>query len=81
MIMRKGLRWLSVIIVVLLTYKFAIWTYEKIQSERSGSQQQQVLDIDKRCKIVADTNQCICRHRRTNKILSVPYSECRTLAR
>jgi len=81
MIMRKGLRWLSVIIVVVLTYKLALWTYEKIQSNRLGSQQEQVLDIDTRCKVVADTNQCICRHRRTNKILSVPYSKCRSLAR
>ena len=40
-----------------------------------------VLDIDKRCWVIADTGQCICRHRRTDERLSVPYDECVELAR
>lgn len=41
----------------------------------------QVLDIDKKCFVFADSGQCVCRHRRTDERLSVPYDECVALAR
>jgi hypothetical protein len=40
-----------------------------------------VLDIDKDCSVIADTGQCFCRHRRTERRLTVPYQECVSLSR
>lgn len=83
--MRIVIRLLIWIIVALLAYKVAVWAFEKYQSRpRSGQhsgQQEVVPDSDKVCKVIADTGQCICRHRKTNDRLTLPYEECVSRAR
>jgi hypothetical protein len=73
--MRKGIFWVIWIIAAVLAYKAAMWAY---QGYKTGdqAQQQKVLDIDKLCIVTADTGQCVCRHRKTNQRISVPYEEC-----
>jgi len=83
--MRIIIRLLIWIIVALLAYKVALWAYEEFQlrqpSTKQSTQQKEVLDTDKMCKKIADTGQCICRHRKTNERLPVPYNECVSRAR
>ena len=63
------------IIVAVLAYKAAMWAYQGYQAG-GQVQQQEVLVVDKICNVTADTGQCVCRHRRTNRIISIPYEEC-----
>jgi hypothetical protein len=84
-IMRIVIRLLIWIIVALLVYKVGLWAYEEYQPRlksgpRSG-RQEEIHDSDKVCKVIADTGQCVCRHRRTNDRLSLPYEECISRAR
>lgn len=83
--MRYVIHLLTWIIVALLAYKVAVWAFEEFQlrerfDQRSG-QQEDIPDSDKICKMIADTGQCICRHRKTNDRLSLPYEECVSRAR
>ena len=77
--MRKGLSLALWIIVAVLAYKAAMWAYQGYQAG-GQVQQQQVLDVDKICNVTADTGQCVCRHRKTNHRISIPYEECRSRA-
>jgi hypothetical protein len=79
--MDKIFRWLSLIAVLVLTYYGAMWGYENYQAGQKKAPQGNVLDIDKECRIVADTRQCTCRHRETNERLEVHYEKCISLAR
>ena len=78
---RKGFNWALQIIAIALAIKFGLWAYQSYRAGNQGHQQLEVLDVDKLCKMDADTRQCICRHRRTNKRISVPYEECVSRAR
>ena len=79
---RKGISLALWIIAAVLVYKAAMWAYQAYQAYQAGGQvqQQQVLDVDKICNVTADTGQCVCRHRRTEESLSIPYEECRSRA-
>jgi len=79
--MRKGIYWALQIIAFALAVKFAIWVYQDYMTGEKGQQQLKLLDIDKICKIVADTGSCNCRHRRTNERLNLPHKECLSRAR
>jgi hypothetical protein len=81
MTVRDVIRWLIWIFVLALAIKFAWSFYQSYRSqENQTAQQQEVPDIDKECKVIPDTGQCFCRHRRTNERLKVPYRECVALA-
>jgi hypothetical protein len=79
--MRQAITWLIRIAVVVLLVKAGMWGYEQLPASGRQQPQQQVLDIDKACRIFADSGQCVCRHRRTNRVLDIPYDECVSLAR
>ena len=83
--MRIVIRLLIWIIVALLAYKVGLWVFEEYQQrQQSGQrpvQQQEIPDSDKVCNVIADTGQCICRHRKTNERLALPYEECVSRAR
>ena len=60
----------------------AWWAWQAfIAPGRAVATPTEVLDIDKRCRVFADSGQCVCRHRRTGERLSVPYDECVERAR
>jgi hypothetical protein len=60
----------------------AWWAWQTFSgSGRGAAAPAEVLDIDKQCRVFADSGQCVCRHKRTEEHLSVPYDECVTLAR
>ncbi len=83
--MRILIRLLILIIVALLAYRVALWAFEEFQPRQKprqqSNQQKEVPDVDKVCKVIADTGQCVCRHRNTNERLSLPYDECVSRAR
>ena len=81
MTVRKGIYWALRIIALVLTIKLALWAYQIYRAGDQGRQQLEVLDIDKLCRMYADTGQCFCRHRWTNERISMPYEECVSLAR
>jgi hypothetical protein len=78
---RKGIYLALWIIAATLLYKPMLQAYHGYMKGEQGQEQQEVLDIDKKCRIFADTRQCLCRHSRTNERLSIPYDECASLAR
>ena len=60
----------------------AWWSWQTFSDRgRTTAAPAAVLDIDKQCHVFADSGQCVCRHRRTDEPLSVPYDECVELAR
>ena len=60
----------------------AWWAWQNFaQRDNGAAAQAEVLDIDKQCHVFADSGQCVCRHRRTEEPLAVPYEECVALAR
>jgi hypothetical protein len=59
----------------------AWWAWQAFTDSPRGAGAGQVLDVDKQCNMVADTGQCMCRHRATNERLAVPYEECVERAR
>ena len=60
----------------------AWWAWQTYSApEPTAAGPANVLDIDKKCRVFADSGQCMCRHRRTDERLSVPYDECVELAR
>jgi len=79
-IVRKAIYWTVRVIAILLTIKLALWAYQNYWPGDQGHQQQEVFDIDKLCKMDADTGLCMCRHRRTNERLTIPHEECVSLA-
>ena len=80
-IVRKGIYLAIWIVVVALMYKPILRAYHGYTASDQGQEQLEVLDIDKLCRVYADTGQCLCRHSRTHERLSIPYEECVSLAR
>ena len=80
-VVRKGIFLAFLIIAAALMYKPVLRAYHGYTAGDQGQEQLEVLDIDKLCRVFADTGQCLCRHRRTNERLSLPYEECVSLAR
>lgn len=70
------------IIAVVVLVKLGMWLYEGYQADKPRKPTQNVLDIDRDCRIIAaDTGQCVCRHRHSNEVLATPYDKCVALAR
>ena len=80
-VVKKGIFLAFWIIAAALMYKPVLRAYHDYTASDQGQEQLEVLDIDKRCRVYADTGQCLCRHRRTNERLSLPREECVSLAR
>ena len=80
-VVRKGIYLAIWIVVVALMYKPVLRAYHDYKAGDQGQEQLDVLDIDKLCRVYADTGQCLCRHGRTHERLSIPYEECVSLAR
>ena len=68
-------------ILVLAAVAWGVWWAWQAFSSTGRTTPTAVLDIDKQCHVFADSGQCVCRHRRTEERLSVPYDECVKLAR
>lgn len=80
--MRKGISGAWNILVLAAVAWGAWWAWQAISGgPKSTAPPGPVLDIDKQCRIAADTGQCICRHAQTGERLSLPYEECRERAR
>lgn len=79
--MRKLVRTLGLVILIIILSKVVLWAWGEFLAGRQSGSQQQTLDIDKDCRMDADTGSCICRHRRTGERLSIPYDECVSLVR
>lgn len=80
--MRNTIRRLFEVLVLAALCWAAWWSWQTFGNERrADSAPAEVLDIDKDCRVFADSGQCICQHARTGAPLSVPYRECRELAR
>ena len=78
--MRKAIYWALWIIVAAFTYKAALWVYQGYKAGEQPQQQEELLDVDKICRVIPDTGQCVCRHRETDQRLFIPYDECVTRA-
>ena len=81
MTLRNVAVWMFRIILIVLAIRFAWWAYQNYRPDAPAARQPEVPDIDKECRVIADTGQCICRHRWTNERLKVPYKECVALSR
>jgi TRAP-type C4-dicarboxylate transport system permease small subunit len=68
-------------ILVLAAVAWGVWWGWQAFSSTGRTTSAKVLDIDKQCRVFADSGQCICHHRQTEQPLSVPYDECVALAR
>jgi hypothetical protein len=77
---KKGFYWLVRLVVLAVSIKLALWAWGFYRPADEGEQQVQVLDVDKVCSVIADTGQCFCHHRETERRLSVSYRECMVLA-
>jgi len=74
--MRKFMNTVMLIAIVAVTVALAWWAYQGITMDDPVSRQETVTDADIVCMQVADTGQCMCRHRDTNDLLDVGYDEC-----
>jgi hypothetical protein len=79
--MRNAIRGLFQLLVLAALAWGAWWGWQAWDGAQRPAAPARVLDIDKACRLDADSGQCICRHERTGERLSVPYDECRRLAR
>jgi len=79
--MRKLVSGLFQILVLAAVVWGAWWAWQNFSGAGRTSAAADVLDIDKQCRVFADSGQCICHHRQTEQPLSVPYDECVALAR
>jgi hypothetical protein len=64
-----------------LVIRFGWWAYQHHRAAGEVSHAQEIPDIDKECRVVPDTGQCVCRNRWTDERLQVPHRECVALAR
>lgn len=79
--MRKIIRFMTLLFIVISLGGVALWSLDRFRAGSPKETRQQVLDIDKECRMNADTGSCVCRHRRTGERLSIPYRECVNLVR
>ena len=79
--MKKVFSWIFLAIFAAVIYKAATWSYQSSRTEDPSTIQGEVFDVDKDCRITADTGACICRHKRTGERLDLPHSECKERAR
>lgn len=80
--MRKLVQFLFNVALLAALAWGAWWAWQAFSGGgRSAAASGQVLDIDKQCRVAADTGQCLCRHARTGERLQVPYDECVALSR
>ena len=78
--MKKVIRWVMLAVTAILIYKATLWSYDFYQAQNRASARQEIVDIDKDCRMDADTSRCICRHKRTGELLKLPYDECKSRA-
>lgn len=74
--MRKALNLVSLLVIVFVTFKLTMWAYHGLTKIEPQLSKQEIMDADIVCMQVADTGQCMCRHRDTNDLLDVGYDEC-----
>jgi hypothetical protein len=79
--MRKLISWIVQIIVLVLIVKLGMWVYQSDWSGGQNPQEPEVAEPDKVCTMMPDTEQCMCRNRRTSARISMPYEECVSRAR
>lgn len=68
------------VILAVLIYKGALWSYDAYKARNRAPTQQEIVDIDKDCRMDVDTGRCICLHKRTGQNLNLPYDECKSRA-
>jgi hypothetical protein len=78
--MKRVIRWVMWVITAVVVYKAALWSYDIYRERSRTPTQQEIADIDKLCRMDADTGRCICRHKRTGEHLKLPYEECKSRA-
>jgi hypothetical protein len=76
MILRRIVYWALWIIVAVFVYKAALWAYQGVKAGEQAQQQEELHDVDKICRVIPDTGQCVCRHRETDQRIFLPYDEC-----
>jgi hypothetical protein len=74
--MRKFMNFAMLILIVVVTVNLALWAYRGLTKDDTVLKQETVMDADIVCLKVADTGQCMCRHRETNQRIDVGYSDC-----
>ena len=80
MMVRKIIYWVLWIIAAAFVYKAAMWAYQGVKAGEQPQQQEELHDLDKICRVIPDTGQCVCRHRETEQRIFLPYDECVTRA-
>jgi hypothetical protein len=79
--MKNLLKLIGWLIALAILAKAGLWAWDNFTNDSRPAPRQQVLDIDKDCRMDADSGSCICRHRQTGERLKIDYSECVSLAR
>jgi hypothetical protein len=75
--MKNVIRWVIWVVLAVLIYKAALWSFDSYKARNRAPVQQKIPDIDKDCKMDADTGRCVCRHKRTGEPIKLPYEECK----
>ncbi|MBT8052750.1 MAG: hypothetical protein HKN57_01445 [Xanthomonadales bacterium] len=79
--MRKAVNLLTLLVIVVVTVKLAMWAYQGLTGGEQQLNRQEVLEVDIVCMQVPDTGQCMCRHRDTNEAIGLSYEQCVARAR
>lgn len=80
--MKNIMTWIIRLAVLALIVKIVLWSWEQYQQGGKEVSQGEVIDFDKVCLITnPDLGSCVCRHRKTNETLKLPYEECVERAR
>ncbi len=80
--MKNVFLWIVRVIVLLLIIKVIAWSWQEFRRGGKEGSLEEVLDVDRECRVTnPDLGSCVCVHRRTRELLSVPYEECVESAR
>ena len=80
--MKNIMTWIVRLAVLALIVKIVLWSWGQYQQGGKQASQGEVIDFDKVCRITnPDFGSCVCRHRKTNETLKLPYEECIERAR
>jgi len=80
--MKNLFTWIVRLAVLALIIKIVLWSWQQYQLGGKESPTAEVIDMDKVCRITnPDFGSCVCRHRKTNETLDLPYEECLERAR